>query len=147
VNEAKALNRWFEVNAFRVGEPESRNVAICFSDITAVSARKIALLATYDNLRIQSEEFNSLNGKLQAKSERIAGQVRRIGEQSEELRSVNEELNKRQVELQSLFNNSNAGLVLFDAKAPLHRACPQQILPGAFRRTLQNERNGREDFV
>jgi PAS domain S-box-containing protein len=33
-NEAKALNRWFEVSAFRVGGPESRKVAILFNDIT-----------------------------------------------------------------------------------------------------------------
>ncbi|MGC1402404.1 MAG: PAS domain S-box protein [Thermodesulfobacteriota bacterium] len=34
VNEAKALNRWYDVCAFRVDEPENRRVAICFSDIT-----------------------------------------------------------------------------------------------------------------
>jgi len=34
VNEAKALNRWYEVRAFRVGGKESRKVAICFYDIT-----------------------------------------------------------------------------------------------------------------
>ena len=34
VNEAKALNRWYEVSAYRVGGPESRKVAILFSDIT-----------------------------------------------------------------------------------------------------------------
>src|SRR5208337_2823160 len=34
VNEAKALNRWYDVYAFRYGGPESRKVAICFSDIT-----------------------------------------------------------------------------------------------------------------
>ena len=34
VNEAKALNRWYEVYAFRVGGQESRKVAICFTDIT-----------------------------------------------------------------------------------------------------------------
>ena len=33
-NEAKALNRWYEVYAVRHGGPESRKVAICFSDIT-----------------------------------------------------------------------------------------------------------------
>jgi len=33
-NEARALNRWYEVRAFRVGGKESRKVAICFSDIT-----------------------------------------------------------------------------------------------------------------
>ena len=33
-NEAKALNRWYDVTAFRVGGPESRKVAILFNDIT-----------------------------------------------------------------------------------------------------------------
>jgi PAS domain S-box-containing protein len=33
-NEAKALNRFYEVRAYRVGEPEQRQVAIVFSDIT-----------------------------------------------------------------------------------------------------------------
>ena len=33
-NEAKALNRWYEVSAYRVGGPESRKVAILFNDIT-----------------------------------------------------------------------------------------------------------------
>jgi PAS domain S-box-containing protein len=34
VNEARALNRWYEVGAYRVGGPESRKVAILFNDIT-----------------------------------------------------------------------------------------------------------------
>jgi PAS domain S-box-containing protein len=34
VNEARALNRWFDVSAYRVGGPESRKVAILFNDIT-----------------------------------------------------------------------------------------------------------------
>jgi PAS domain S-box-containing protein len=33
-NEANALNRKYEVNAFRVGGEESRKVAICFTDIS-----------------------------------------------------------------------------------------------------------------
>jgi PAS domain S-box-containing protein len=33
-NEAKALNRWYEVSASRVGGQESRKVIICFNDIT-----------------------------------------------------------------------------------------------------------------
>jgi PAS domain S-box-containing protein len=31
---SNAMNRWFDVNAFRVGPPENRHVAILFSDIT-----------------------------------------------------------------------------------------------------------------
>jgi len=34
VNEAKALNRYYEVSAYRVGEPGLRQVGIVFSDIT-----------------------------------------------------------------------------------------------------------------
>ena len=34
VNEARALGRWFEVFAYRVGRPEDRQVAIIFNDIT-----------------------------------------------------------------------------------------------------------------
>src|SRR4051812_47733315 len=33
-NEAKALGRWFDVYAFRVGEPAGREVGILFNDVT-----------------------------------------------------------------------------------------------------------------
>jgi PAS domain S-box-containing protein len=33
-NRAEALNRWFDVYAYRYGQPENRQVAILFSDIT-----------------------------------------------------------------------------------------------------------------
>ncbi|MGL5059966.1 MAG: PAS domain S-box protein, partial [Microcoleus sp.] len=38
-NEARALNRWYDVYAYRVGEPEQRRVGILFRDI---SDRKLA---------------------------------------------------------------------------------------------------------
>ena len=34
-NESKPLGRWFDVYAFRYGEPESRQVALLFTDVTA----------------------------------------------------------------------------------------------------------------
>ncbi|MGD1076037.1 MAG: PAS domain S-box protein, partial [Thermodesulfovibrionales bacterium] len=34
VNEARALNRWYDVHAYRVGRPEDRHVAVVFNDIT-----------------------------------------------------------------------------------------------------------------
>jgi PAS domain S-box-containing protein len=34
VNESKVLNRWFDVRAYKVGGPESRKIAVLFSDIT-----------------------------------------------------------------------------------------------------------------
>ena len=34
VDEARALGRWFDVNAFRIGDPAERKVAVLFKDIT-----------------------------------------------------------------------------------------------------------------
>jgi len=42
VNEARALGRWFDVSAYRVGEPESRRVAILFNDITQSKRAELA---------------------------------------------------------------------------------------------------------
>jgi PAS domain S-box-containing protein len=36
VNQARALNRWFDVYAYRVGNPENRQVAILFNDISGI---------------------------------------------------------------------------------------------------------------
>ena len=43
VNEAKALNRWYDVYAFKVGDIESREVAILFNDITKFTETESAL--------------------------------------------------------------------------------------------------------
>lgn len=43
VNEAKALNRWYDVSAYRVGGPESCIVGILFNDITAARQAEEAL--------------------------------------------------------------------------------------------------------
>jgi PAS domain S-box-containing protein len=34
-NHAPSMDRWFDVNAFRVGDPQARRVAILFKDVTA----------------------------------------------------------------------------------------------------------------
>ncbi|MGP8024721.1 MAG: ATP-binding protein, partial [Methanobacterium sp.] len=52
VKEAKALNRWFDVYAFKIGDPEGHEVAILFNDIT--KRKKIE-----DDLK-ESEERYSL---------------------------------------------------------------------------------------
>ena len=51
VNEARALNRWYDVSAYRVGGIESRNVAILFNDITASKQAEDALRASEDQFR------------------------------------------------------------------------------------------------
>ncbi len=54
-NGAEALGRWFDVRAFRVGEPEERHVAILFSDISARRASEIALRASDTRSRLAQE--------------------------------------------------------------------------------------------
>ena len=43
VNHAAALNRWFDVHAFRIGDPADRQVAALFTDITAKRESEQAL--------------------------------------------------------------------------------------------------------
>lgn len=57
-NAARALGRWYEVCAFRVGEPEQRRVAVLFNDI---SERK----RTDDALRESEERFRTLAESLE----------------------------------------------------------------------------------
>jgi PAS domain S-box-containing protein len=84
VNEAKALNRWYDVSAFRVGGAESHKVAILFNDVTeskltteelAVSQERLELaltsseMATFDwdtvtNKRIWGDGVHRLLGTL-----------------------------------------------------------------------------------
>ena len=56
INEAKALNRWYDVYAFKIGDPESREVAILFNDITQFkkSEKALELLNIYNRSLIEA---------------------------------------------------------------------------------------------
>ena len=51
-NEARALNRWYDVHAYRVGEPEKRQVAIIFNDISERKRAEEVLRRQADLLRL-----------------------------------------------------------------------------------------------
>lgn len=51
-NRAEALRRWFDVYAFRFGEPASRQVGILFRDITARKEALAALQESEENLAV-----------------------------------------------------------------------------------------------
>src|SRR5664279_4175905 len=57
VNHAEQLHRWYEVHALRIGQPENRQVAILFSDI---SERK----QSEEALRVSEERFHSILDKM-----------------------------------------------------------------------------------
>ncbi len=52
VNRAEALHRWFDVYAFRMGEPEGRRVAVLFNDITERRRSDEALRESTEQLRL-----------------------------------------------------------------------------------------------
>ncbi len=60
-NEAKALNRWYEVRAFRMGGQESRKVAICFNDITKRKQAEQILRDRTAELEVANRELESFS--------------------------------------------------------------------------------------
>ncbi len=56
INEARALQRWYDVYAYRIGEPEDRKVAIVFNDITAYKQAEQALREATDELEVRVQE-------------------------------------------------------------------------------------------
>jgi len=60
VNEARALNRWYEVSAFRFGGTNSRKVAILFNDITETKRSEEALRESARRERDRATELETL---------------------------------------------------------------------------------------
>ena len=65
VNGSEAMNRWFDVYAFRVGQPEERKIALLFNNITerrrtehALSESQQRLRTAMDAAQIYSWEMN-----------------------------------------------------------------------------------------
>ncbi|MEI2418509.1 PAS domain S-box protein [Orrella sp. JC864] len=56
-HEAKALGRWYEVHAFRVGEPEQRLVAIIFKDIAWRKRAERALIESEARFRDLADDM------------------------------------------------------------------------------------------
>ena len=57
VNEARALDCWFDVSAYRVGEPERRKVAILFNDITKRNRAEEALRKSTEELERSNKDL------------------------------------------------------------------------------------------
>jgi signal transduction histidine kinase len=60
VNEARALNRWYDVSAYRIGGSESRKVAILFNDITEAKRATDALRESESRERARAAEVEAI---------------------------------------------------------------------------------------
>lgn len=57
MNEASALNRWFDVYAYRVGRPEDRHVAIVFNDMTERKQADEKIMRVLTDLQRSNKEL------------------------------------------------------------------------------------------
>lgn len=104
--EAKALNRWFDVYAFRMGGKGSRKIAVLFSNITARKRTEVALSAARKKLSAhatQLEETVALRtAQLTATNRRLEASVESITKGREQYRSLLEESEFMQGKLRHL---------------------------------------------
>ena len=72
VNEAKALNKWYDVYAFKIGGAESREVAILFNDITKFKKTETELKEYQDTLEEKVKQRTDELAKSNAELEHFA---------------------------------------------------------------------------
>jgi len=76
INEVGALNRWFDVYAYRVGRPEDRQVAIVFNDITDRIRDEVRIKQLNDELAAHATELEAANNELEAFNYSVAHDLR-----------------------------------------------------------------------
>ena len=80
VNEARQLNRWYDVYAYRVGAPESRQVAILFNDISEHKRAEAELRRRAEELRAANDELTRFNRVTVGRELRIIELKKQINE-------------------------------------------------------------------
>jgi PAS domain S-box-containing protein len=105
VNESSVLGRWFEVYAFRVGEPGSRRVGVLFNDITE---RILSQRAQEEEARRKDEFLATLAHELRNPLAPIRNAVSLLqlrSDADEELRQVGNLLDRQVTQLARLVDD------------------------------------------
>ena len=85
VSEAKALGRWFEVDAFRVGEQSSPKVAVLFTNITERKVAEKALRESLWELRATESELRLAQAALSQEKATLAEHVLQLQQMNKHL--------------------------------------------------------------
>ena len=105
VNESSVLGRWFELYAFRVGEPDGRRVGVLFNDITE---RVMAQRAQEEEARRKDEFLATLAHELRNPLAPIRNAVSLLqlrSDADEELRQVGNLLDRQVTQLARLVDD------------------------------------------
>ncbi len=106
-HQAKHLGeRWFDVHAFRTGQPEERKVAVLFTDITARKQAEQALCEARDELKARvAERTAQLRQTVDVLQEEVAEKI-----------GIQKALERRNDILQKIIDNIPAMLCFYDAE-------------------------------
>jgi len=75
-NHAEQLHRWFDVYAYRFGEPKNREVAILFSDITERKAAEAKIVQLNAELHQRAAKIEEANKELESFSYSVSHDLR-----------------------------------------------------------------------
>ncbi|WP_414660590.1 chemotaxis protein CheB [Horticoccus sp. 23ND18S-11] len=106
INEAKALGRWFDVFAFRLGPAEHRHVAVLFRDITTLRNADAALRTAQAQLSDRANQLEHAvadrTAKLTATNRELATSLAAIRKSEERYRTMLAESHSMQKKLRKL---------------------------------------------
>jgi PAS domain S-box-containing protein len=141
-NEARALNRWYEVYAYRVGKPEDRHVAIVFNDISVRRKAEEELRKAHDSLELRVQERTAELEQAYETLQREMGERKKTEEQLLQSQKM-EALGTLTGGIAHDFNNILSAIIGF-AEMAADDVLKEGITAHSLQRVLQASSRGRD---